>query len=412
MIKNTEYEISILEITKLLKRKWKLICVVMLACIVLCAGYKIATDLNGTQDIQPDGDYEADVEHYEYLAEAEEYLPEYLEESWERISYDRMNNPVFSVNPYNCKYEQIVILFDNENSNHDWTVSNWIAKVDNRSLFGEQEDRLSDYKSSLIFIGQKSGTVQSSETAVQIIAVKGFDSKKAADYLIRSFKQYASEDGIDIVGVSSVTVKGYNETVERYQQNNRDKYNSLSNAYTNSKNMSSNIVEPSDPSGDKKIALKSIIKFGLLGMILGFVLAVACVVVDVIRKREVISAQQVEGSFGLELLGDCSAGSEISLDVLNANLDVMTEEHSTIAVVVEKNIEIIDEFSSEWTSKSDRSFILCTDIFDNPESIEALKKAKGIVLGIKVGKSKLDQIQRIILKANKLNLNVLGFVLL
>jgi len=409
MKKNTEYEITLFEIVKLLIRKWKLICIVMVVFVVLCGGYKAVTTSNDTPipDTQQNNDYEQEAELYEFLSEAEGSYHDYLVGEWKNISYERLNNPIFSVNPYDCEYEQIVIRFGNDGSNHNWTVNNWILKADDDQLFGSHKGELSSYKSSLIAIGED----ESSDTAVQIIAVEGFDTKKASDYLRKLFTQFAAEEDVAI-SISSASAKGYNEYVEKYQHNNRDKYYSIFSAFTNSKTMISNIVAPSNPAEAKNGTTKSVIKFCIMGLILGFILAAVYIVFDVIRKREIISARQVGDAFDLELLGDCSTDNEASIDVLNANLDVMTEEHSTVAVVTEDSIEDIDEIALEWTKKGDRKFVFCSDIFDDPESIEGLKKARNIVIGIRIGKSKLGQIQRILLRANKLNLNVLGFVLL
>lgn len=412
MTKNAEYEISIYEIIKVLKYKWKIICLAALIGIVICGGYKAVTGSDGTHNVQSYDDYKKDLKLSQFLSETEAERADFLMAEWKNISQDRINNPIYSIDPYNCNYEQVVIRFENENTNNDWAVSNWIHKTDNQGLFGDEGDELSNYKSSLIVIAQKGNSVRTSETAVQIIAVKGFDVKRATDYLIKKFNQFAAEDDIAIVNILRVSAKGYNENVERYQQNSRDRYNSIAYTFTNTKTMSSNITVPTDPSTIKNNASRGIIKYCLLGLVLGIVLAIACIILSVIRKREIVGVRQVENTFDLVLLSDCSTDSGVSLDVLNANLDVMTEEHSTIVLITESFIGNTEELVSGWTKKSDREFMLCTDIFDDPESIEALKSSEGCVIGIKLGKSKLDQIQRIILRANKLNLNVLGCVLL
>lgn len=410
MTKNTEYEITLFEIIMLLVRKWKLVCVVMVVFVALCGGYRAVTTSNDTPDIQHNNDYEQEEELYEFLTGAEESYHDYLVGEWSSISYERLNNPIFSVDPYNCEYEQIVIRFGSENLNHNWTVSNWIMRADDEELFGNNKNELSDYKSSLIMIGEDED-FESADTAVIIIAVEGFDTKKASSYLKSIFNQFAAEDGVTI-DISSASAKGYNENVEKYQRKNREKYNSIFNTFTNSKTMISNIAAPTNPADSQHSKMKDIIKFCLIGLILGFIIAAVYVVFDVIRKREIISARQVGDAFDLEMLGDCSSDNEASIDVLNANLDVMTEERSTIVVVTEKTAEGISEIASEWTRKSDRQFVFCSDIFDDPESIEELKKSRNIIIGVRIGKSKLGQIQRILLRAHKLNLNVLGFVLL
>ncbi len=413
MTKNVEYEISFFEIIKLLITRWKLLLIIMLLCVVLCGGYKAIFYKGVVSESQSLKDYERDMQYYDYLSETQQQLPPLLKEEWKRVCFDKTHNPIFSINPYNCEYEQIVIRFSDEGKNHDWTVNNWIVNSDNQELFGAQELEYSDYKCNLIVIANNKKYSETSETAVQIFAVKDFDAKKAANVLMQHFKQSAKEENIIIDNISKVSVKGYNSYVDDYQQNSRDKYNSIYSNFMYSKSMNSYITAPVDPSAVQNNKSKIVIKFCLIGLILGLMLGIAYIVFDAIRKRELLSKRQIENAFNLELLSDCSQNSAAAIDVLNANLDVMTGEHSNIAIIVDdNNTETIGEIASKWSENSDRSYILCTDIFDNPKMIEALRTADGIVMGVKLGTSKLEQIQRVLLRANKLNLRVLGYVII
>ena len=412
MTKNIDYAISIPETLEILRRKWKFVCLIALAFAVLCGGYKYATSSGGTQAVQSYENYEKDVKVYESLSESAEKQSGFLMDEWQSVSRDRMNNPIFTVDPYNCEYEQIVIRFEGDNSNHDWTVSNWIIKADNKELFGDKEGQLADYKSSLIYVAQKTDIADTSETAVQVLAVEDFDTKKAADYLVKIFNQYASDDGILVAKISSATAKGYNENVVKYQQSCRDVYNSIAYAFSNSKQMGANLIAPTDPNEVRNSMTKAVIKFCVMGFILGFILAAVYIVLDVIRKREIISARQVGDAFDLELLGDCSSDDEAAIEVLNANLDIMAGEHTNIAIIADESIKDLGDVVSSWTQKSDRTFMLCDNIFDNPEMIESLRTADGIVIGIRIGQSKLEQIQRKVLRAKKLKREILGYVII
>ena len=50
------------------------------------------------------------------------------------------------------------------------------------------------------------------------------------------------------------------------------------------------------------------------------------------------------------------------------------------------------------------------DIFENSETIESLNKASGIVIGIREDVSRLSDVQRLMLRAAKLDKPVLGYV--
>lgn len=411
MNRNVEYIISIVDIIRMLKYRWKLLCLILLVCVALCGGYKALSNTGDSQALQADSEYEEDMEFYNSISESEQVFPDLLKSEWKSICYDRVNNPIYSINPYNCEYEQLVIRFE-DGKNHDWTVNNWIFKADDEELFGDKQDTLSDFKSSLILIGQKEDQTETSETAVQLLVVDEYDAQKAADYLVKQLKQFATEENIGIEEISRASAEGYSEYVDAYQQRNRDRYNSIYNTINNSKYMGPNNAAPVSPADEQRNKLKDIIKYCLMGLILGLIVGVIIIFFNVIRKHKVISARQIENAFNLELLSDCSSDKATSLDVLNANLDVMTSEHSKIAIVADDTLKDLIDIASKLTEKSDRTFVACIDIFDNPDMIEALKTTDGVVIAVKIGTSKLDQIQRIILRTDKLNLKVLGYVLL
>lgn len=407
MTKNVDYEISVTEITTIIKRKWKMVGVIMLIFLIVCGGYKAISSKSNVPDTNASIDYERDMTYYEYHLESKNEIPAALKAEWKNICYDRLNNPIFSIDPYNCEYEQIVIRFGGDSGSFDWTVNNWVYKADNQQLFGSQNDTLIDYKSSLVLIRQ---TENSAETAVQLLNVDGFDTKKAADYLINHFKKCASEEQVEIINISKTSVEGFNQIVKDYQRKNDDDFNAMHAVFANLSDMNGYITQPANPQAEQGNRLGDILKYCIAGLILGMLLGIALAIVDAIRKREIISSRQVRDTFNIELLSDFSSNGESALDVLNANLDVMIGEQSKIALVVDDSVKGRKDL--KWVANSDHSFVVCTDIINNPEMIEALNTTDGIVLGIELGRSKLEHIQRIILRADKLNRAVLGFVLL
>ena len=409
MTKNTVYDVTISEILLLIRRNWKFIVITTIIFILLCGGFKLATINQGESGTLQNEDYARDAEVYELFQNAQKNIPPSFKEEWKRVYWDRVDNPIFSIDPFNCEYEQIVIRFKDGNNNHDWTVSNWISQADNQELFGSEADSLSDFKSTIVTLGE---STESGETAVQLLSVQNYDTDSAARYLEKHFRKCAEKDGITIDGISRVTAKGYNDSVREYQKRNRDDFSSIYSALENSGNIERHIPNPGDLQEDKSSRIKGLIKYCLIGLILGIIAGSVLVFMRAARKREILSARQVEDTYKLELLSDCSSNSNTSLDVLNANLDIMAGEHSSIAVVTSDSIKGMADIIERWSEISNRTFFLCTDIFDNPAMIESLKKTKGIVLGIKLGDSKLEQVQSVLLRAEKLGQHVLGFVLI
>ena len=407
MTKNVEYVLSVSEIIKLIKYKWKFIGIIALVFILLCGGYKAISGTEGDAEPQIDPNYDRDKAYYDYFVETQSDMNAAIKLDWENMNKERINSPVFSVDPYQCEYEQIVVRFSDGIGGHDKTVQNWVFKADNSKLFGEKEKEFSNYKTDLILVGLSQ---LSSETEVQLIAVKDFDTKKAADYLVKHFNACADEEKIELAGISTATAKGYNKNLDSFLLNFRNSYNSAYTSFVNSKALNTYITEPSQLQADQNKS-NDLIKYALVGLILGLFVGIVIVAFNAIRKREIISTNQIEGAFGIELLSDCSQDCEAALDVLNANLDVMTGENNKIAIILDKSIKDIEDIVSKWTKKSDRTFISCTDIFENPTMIEDLNTVDGVVIGVRIGKSKLEQIQRVLLRADKLKKEVLGYVI-
>lgn len=408
------FNITILELMLVIKRKWKTVCVFMLAFMLLCGGYKLLSDLSDQKQIQPDANYEEEMKTYGEFQSSREEIPGTLQSEWERIYHDRTDNPIFSLNPYQCEYEQIVLRFDNKGSNYDWTVKNWISKADNHELFGEQEETLSSYKYALVSIGRtlSEQTSFSNETAVQVLSIDGFDAKIAADYLMKHFKKCAADDNLNIEGISRARIQGYNENVGTYQDKSRARMTSIYLSIEDTNNIDRYVAAPVTPQDTGVSSIRHAVKYGIIGLVLGFIIGAAIVSFGTVRRREILSTRQIEDTFHLSLLSDCSSGDELCIDVLNANLDLMTDKKGSFMVVADQSINGIEDIPSKWAKESGNSFIVATDSFDNPETIEALKTTDGIILGIRIGKSRIDQVQKVLQRVQTLKQRVLGYVLL
>lgn len=405
---NAEFEISLSDVWLLIKRRWTLITIIILTFVVLCCGYKIFT--NNTAPLQQNDNYSQEKEFYDSFQESQQLVSDSLKIEWQRINTELMENPVLSLNPHNCTYERIVLRFSVDDTNHNLSVENWICKADDTKLFGSKKKLLSNYKYGIIAVekGEQS-TQPTNETAVDVFSVEGFDAKKGAEYLINHFSNCAAEEKMLLEGCSLAEKEGYSEILYRYQKDCRDEITSIYGALEKTKNSTSFINEPRQPQDGE---LKEIIKYAILGLILGTVMGIGLIIIIAIRKDAVISVRQIENAFNIELLSDCSSGSKAAVDVLNANIDILTRDDSSIMIIVDDSFEGIKEMVSSWSEGGGRDFIVCTDIFDDPTMIEALQDIDGVVLGIKIGTSKLEQLQRNILRVEKLNQNLIGYVLL
>lgn len=415
MTKTIDVDFSVKEILNIILRRWRFILIIAAVCAVFGGAYGMLKTHSESDEIKPmteeqQAQYEDDMADFEAYQESREVVPRVIEGEWASLYRDMKDNPIYDVDPQNCEYEQIVIHFEG-GGNYDKTLNNWIAGADDSKIFGDSADILSKYKSSIVFSENYPQQQETDETMVQVITVNNYDSAEAAKYLVQYFKSKASSEDMVIEHISKEHMTGYNKNIAEYQKSNRDAIVSTYNSLNSVSNLKGVFVEPSAQQTSTSSTGKKTMKYGMAGLILGLVLGIGLAVFNVLRSGCAISNRQVEDLFELELLSDFSHGSEAARDVLDANLDVMTREGSDIAIIGDGESDI-DRYTDEWNVDDSRRYIPVNSIFDDPEGIEKLNSAEGIVMCVSIGETKLDNIQRIILRADKLKKPVLGYVLI
>lgn len=415
MRKNAETDYSITELLLITRSWWKKLIVFALLGALLFAGYGIISAKDASDEMKTTSggtntDFQKDQESYDLYQKNKDSAPSSLKSEWADLYEDHSNNPIYSVNPYQCEYEQIVLRF--EDASHDDNVMNWIMSADDKQLFGEAEKQLAPFKSSLIITPiRNSDYVEVKDTTVQIIRVEGFDVEKAADYLKGFFLDQSKKEDLAIKGLSVSKAEGYNANVANYQKNSREALTSVYNALDKANNVGAFISKPVTDETEKTSGIKDLVKYVLAGLVLGILIGVAVMAFSIVKRNCIISRRQIEERFDIEMLADYSSGEKLALDVLNANLDLMTKEGNQIMVISlpVDNCELnpVDY----WNKQGDRHFTRGYDLSNDPETIDALQDKDGIVLCVRLGLSKPEDIQRTVLRAQVLKKPVLGYVL-
>ena len=410
-------DISIREILIILRQYWKVLFIIAIVFALFCGGYglkKARAELKAAEPITKEQQikYEKDLKDYEVFQEAQEKQPKLIASRWSDLYEEQMEDPIYSINPYCCDYDQIVVVFEN-NGNHNDIIKNWITEADNVKLFGEHAEGLEKYKNTLICTGNNDGDTQTDaiDTIVQLIGVEGFDTTAAASYLAGFIKQKSISEGLDIAIISKAHYSGYNKYVQNYQRTGRDEIVSIYNAMNSISNIKNVLNEPAQPQADTPSGLKKIFKYAVAGLILGLILGAGLVLAMALRKGSVISRRQLEDFFDLPLLSDFSRRSESALEVLNANLDLMSGEKSRIMLIGDSEEETA-AVASEFNVVGGREFMAGCNIIDDANSLEKLQDVNGIALCVHLGNSSLNNIQKVLLRAEKLGKPVLGYVLL
>ena len=307
-------------------------------------------------------------------------------------------------------------------------VCDWIAGADEGALFGSAPKDLVAHKAELILVEDRvrgasgyfwssSGSSSGSDTGITLIGVEGFDTGKAATYLTNYLRSKAQASGVKIVGITTSHLPDLSDYVDQFQTEMNSKMRDIQTRLNDMYTTATTVVEAPAAEETTGTTLPApgfsyLLKFVLIGFFLGIVAGAALAIFLTLKQGRVISRRQIEESFNLELLSDCSKGGSAALEILTSNLDVMLGEDGAVMLLGSQPDEEIASAVSSWNQAGDRPFIAGRDIVDDAETIDALASVEGILMGLRIGGSRLSDIQRQLLRARKLGKQVLGYVLL
>ena len=402
-------QLTIGDLFRALRKRWLLILVVAL----LCAGLGVAvgylrgrssgtqTDASQVEDAQ--AQYEQNLELSSTYDKVSQEAALKMRQEWMRLGKMYREHPLMNEKADEMSWEYLTLRFDPQSGNHYSTIYGWIQSADSDALFGGNEI-LAKYKNDLIRSDDREG-----ESGVTIVGTADYDVKQAAEVLKEHFESCAAKSGIEILGISCEHGEGYMQYIADFQLSLSNYLTNTMAAIANANNAATVVPAPIPPSTDtgSGLSMKTVLVYGIAGCVLGILIGVCVVLFFMIRRGSLVSRRQLEDTFDLELLGDDSAASP---DVLNANLDVMIGDKNRVMLLGSADGVSVAELASAWNKKSEREFVAGRDLLEDPETIDALQSVSGIVLGIRIGESRVADIGRILVRAAKLDKKVLGYI--
>ena len=435
MTRDVEVELSLLEMVLAAKKHWVMVLLIAVLCAVVGGvfGYvrksQSADTEVSTEELTEE--LEAKKAHNEYIKTSFEENSKIREKSdevysdaaekyrneWNRLSELMDKHPLCKLDPSDSTSYRLTVLFKQETGSHLSMIYDWVQESDDNSLFGDSSGELSEYKNDLIRLGRDEAGQD--EAVIRVYSVDGFDAGKAVGYLKEYITTKSRAAGLTIVGTTSSECSGYDDYVYGFQKEITSKMAEIQDSLDSLFKRATTVVEEPAieevadvPATQTGISIKDLMKYAIIGFIGGLFVGIVLSIFIVINKGCVLSMRQVEDTFRLERLGNCAKGEDVSLDVLNANLDVLVGDDKKIMLLGSSAEDNTEEYVNKWNSQSNRKFVAGKDLINDSATIDALSDVEGILLGVVIGKSKHSDIQGVLIRANKLGKNVLGYVVI
>ena len=433
MTRDVEVERSLLEMVLAAKKHWVMVLLISVLCAVIGGvfGYIRKSQSTDTEVSMEEltEELKTKKEHNEFIKdsfdenskmreasdEVYEDISKTYRAEWYRLSELREKHPICKLDPSECTSARLTILYKQETGSHNSMIRDWIRNADEKDLLGDKADELKDYKNDLIHIDSGG----QDEALISVYEVDGLDVDKTIGFLKEYIASKSRVAGLTIVGTSSSEYTGYDEYVYQFQLDITRKMSEIQDTLDSIYKRATTVVEEpvieevaDTPVVQTGVGIKDLLKYAIIGFIGGLFVGIVLAIFIVIRKGCVLSMRQVEDTFRLERLGNCAKGEDVSLDVLNANLDVLVGDDKKIMLLGSSAEDNTEEYVNKWNAQSERKFVAGKDLINDSATIDALADVEGILLGVVIGKSKHSDIQGVLIRANKLGKNVLGYVVI
>lgn len=213
-------------------------------------------------------------------------------------------------------------------------------------------------------------------------------------------KTFASSLGAfntEIFDQGTVTIM--DTTIQTYQDKQQDALAKLQTSVYSAQNQSAALVKPvAVPQYSKKYMLINGIKMGIVGFAAGMILAAIAVMVLITQKGVILSADEINGEYGLRTLADFSDGKkkkpEEEMDYVNARIEncLGSGRDSKIGVVGSASEKKLEELAALLNKKAKENhspvqYFAIPGITNSAKSLRQLSSADGVLLAEEVGKS-------------------------
>lgn len=471
-----EQEINLIDLCYKIATKWRLVLILMAVCLILACGYKVYGNYSYNKSITATSETDP--------VSSEEYIQKLTDDEAESVSQaiviksqiaqyrEYQNNSVYmTLNAYAENVVNLEYWIDtgytyNENGinkkdySHD-LISAYKAHVDNIDI------AINDIKSANDLISIIDTEYQTDDTML-IIRVAGVTAEEAetlAELVDKDIKDYSAKlekkigtHTLKLVEKNSAVIKDdalINEqyTVASNISNLRDQLTALTSVFTENQNAAYNaLIAEGKPKTDEAVEdvkpetipiTSGLAKYGVLGLLLGIILACIVIAIPYGFSRKLKRADELAYQYGLFLFGDFEdipvEGSKNNSDIdrwlINlrnkenwtydeqkelaiANIKLTCMKNDIKEVVLSSTIHLDDYSRKIATDISEglKSEGVLTVVHDNVirdiESLEVASEKGKVVLIEKTDVSTYDNIDKIYSTCKEQSIDILGAVVI
>lgn len=451
-----EQEIDLKELLFYLLHKWRPIVLIALALAVLLGGYKLGKGIleqnNETQIAKVQKEYDTNIKEYEQKKAGYERSIDNLTANIEFEENYQQNSVSQKIDPYNkwvATADVFVKMEDQVKENTPLIVDpadsiikayasaadkgNDILELSHKegielNYLKELIDVTTDYESNMLSI---STSAEGKDRALEILDTIIKDLKDTHSDIQDHLGRYSLV--IMNQSISKVADSELAESQKNRTTNLTNMQTSLSEAQLNLENLK----EPPKPADlSKKGILKSGMKYGVLGGILGVFMTGFFYCVIFVMSNKVNSSEELKNRFGIKILGAFTKEREKkAFSGVDSWLDRLEgKEYSREDTVYQRIIANIGNYADkdqavlltgtvEGDAFSDLEaklkeqlpelhFEVAQDMNKYPETLTRIPKADGIILIEKLGVSRYKDIQKELETIYSLDKKIIGCIVL
>ncbi|MCI8725606.1 MAG: chain-length determining protein [Hungatella sp.] len=450
-----EQEIDLKDLMFVVLRRWRSILVTAVVLAVLTGGFKIGQSLHQQSDPEflktAEEDYQKELSMYELNKAAKEREIENLTVDIENQDQYMEKSVLMSISPYDVSVSsadffvktdyEIMPNMVYQNINYaDSLIKSYAAAVKKDGL-----DKISDKENIDIKYLEELVTVDIDyNNDMFFVQVKHSDPKKADAIMDSIMNTLKGMRGKLSSAISNHTLSVMNETssvtvdltIADTQKAKKDYMNTLETSLRTKKDELEGLTEPTKPAVSKLSAVKSGIKYVLLGGVLGAFMVMFIVCVAFLMSDKVASAKELKNRFNIKTLGvleskrekkafgfvdrwldklegvDVTTPEDIRYEVIAANIRNYARDSKTLLVTGTVDKAVLDTVAGKLKELLPGVQISCgEDMRVTAYTLEQLSRHEGVILVEKKGVSTYTGVSQEVETIKNVDKTTVGYIL-